>query len=76
MWDTFRHIWKAQFIEDYFVKRGFFTRPLRETAPLGLIGDLMWLAMYRYRIWSGWQGVCVRGFISGSIYWHGSAIRC
>jgi len=44
MWDTFRHIWKAQFIEDYFVKRGFFTRPLRETAPLGLIGDLMWLA--------------------------------
>lgn len=43
MWDTFRHIWKAQFIEDYFVKRGFFTRPLRETAPLGLIGDLMWL---------------------------------
>ncbi len=43
MWDTFRHIWKAQFIEDYFVKQSFFTRPLRETAPLGLVGDLIWL---------------------------------
>lgn len=43
MWDTFRHIWKAQFIEDYFVKQSFFTRPLRETAPLGLVGDLLWL---------------------------------
>ncbi|MGB9751019.1 glycosyltransferase family 39 protein [Roseiflexus castenholzii] len=43
MWDTFRHIWKAQFIEDYFVKQSFFTRPLRETAPLGLAGDLIWL---------------------------------
>lgn len=43
MWDTFRHIWKAQFVEDYFVKRSFFTRPLRPTAPLGLAGDLIWL---------------------------------
>ena len=43
MWDTFRHIWKAQFIEDYFVKRSFFTRALRPTAALGLAGDLLWL---------------------------------
>ena len=32
MWSTFRHIWKAQFVEDYFVKRSFFTRPLRQAA--------------------------------------------
>jgi hypothetical protein len=44
MWDTFQHIWKAQYIEDYFVKRSFFTRPLRATAPLGLAGDAIWLA--------------------------------
>jgi hypothetical protein len=43
MWDTFRHIWKLQFVEDFFVKQSFFTRPLRESAPLGLAGDLIWL---------------------------------
>jgi hypothetical protein len=43
MWDTFRHIWKLQFVEDFFVKNGFYTRPLRESAPLGLVGDLIWL---------------------------------
>jgi hypothetical protein len=43
MWGTFRHIWKLQFVEDYFVKRSFFTRPLRQAAPLGLVGDLLWL---------------------------------
>ncbi|HEX9372732.1 MAG TPA: glycosyltransferase family 39 protein, partial [Roseiflexaceae bacterium] len=43
MWDTFRHIWKLQFVEDYFVKRSFFSRPLRAAAPLGLAGDLLWL---------------------------------
>src|SRR5262245_34605210 len=43
MWDTFQHIWKAQYVEDYFVKRSFFTRALRETAALGLAGDLIWL---------------------------------
>ena len=42
MWGTFRYIWKAQFIEDYFVKRSFFTRSLRETAALGLPGDALW----------------------------------
>ncbi len=41
-WPTFQHIWKAQFVEDFFVKQSFFTRPLRETAWLGLAGDLMW----------------------------------
>jgi hypothetical protein len=43
MWETFRHIWKAQFVEDFFVKRSFYTRPLRESAPLGLAGDVIWL---------------------------------
>jgi hypothetical protein len=43
MWETFRHIWKLQFIEDFYVKRSFYTRPLRESAPLGLAGDLAWL---------------------------------
>ena len=43
MWPNFRHIWKAQFVEDYFVKRSFFARPLREAAPLGLLGDMLWL---------------------------------
>lgn len=39
---TFLHIWKAQYIEDFFIKQSFFTRPLRETAALGLFGDLLW----------------------------------
>ena len=43
VWPTFRHIWKAQYVEDFWVKRSFFTRPLREAAPLGLAGDLLWL---------------------------------
>jgi 4-amino-4-deoxy-L-arabinose transferase-like glycosyltransferase len=43
VWGTFRHIWKAQYVEDYFLKRSFFTRPLREAAPLGLPGDILWL---------------------------------
>jgi tetratricopeptide (TPR) repeat protein len=42
MWSTFRHIWKAQYVEDFFVKQSFFGRTLRESAPLGLIGDALW----------------------------------
>ncbi|NTU85001.1 MAG: tetratricopeptide repeat protein [Chloroflexales bacterium] len=42
-WPHFLHIWKAQFVEDFFVKVSFFTRPLREIAPLGALGDLLWL---------------------------------
>jgi len=42
-WPHFIHIWKAQFVEDYFVKVSFFTRPLRELWPLGALGDLLWL---------------------------------
>jgi hypothetical protein len=42
MWPTFLHIWKAQYVEDLFIKQSFFTRPLRETAALGLFGDLLW----------------------------------
>lgn len=43
VWPTFRHVWKAQYVEDFWVKRSFFTRPLREAAPLGLFGDAIWL---------------------------------
>jgi 4-amino-4-deoxy-L-arabinose transferase-like glycosyltransferase len=39
----FIHIWKAQFVEDFFVKVSFFTRPLREIWPIGALGDLIWL---------------------------------
>lgn len=42
---TFLHIWKAQFVEDFFVKRSFFARPLREAAPIGLPGDMAWLIL-------------------------------
>lgn len=43
VWPTFRHVWKAQYVEDFWVKSSFFTRPLREAAPLGLASDLFWL---------------------------------
>jgi 4-amino-4-deoxy-L-arabinose transferase-like glycosyltransferase len=42
-WPHFIHIWKAQWVEDYFVKVSFFTRPLRETLPLGAVSDVIWL---------------------------------
>ncbi len=42
-WLTFKHVWKAQYVEDFLVKQSFFTRPLRESAILGLAGDLVWL---------------------------------
>ncbi|GAB4430667.1 MAG: glycosyltransferase family 39 protein [Chloroflexi bacterium OHK40] len=42
-WPHFIHIWKAQWVEDYFVKVSFFTRPLRELWPLGALGDALWL---------------------------------
>ena len=43
IWPTFRHIWKAQFVEDYYLKESFYDRPLRAVAPLGLAGDVLWL---------------------------------
>jgi len=43
MWPTFRQIWKAQYVEDLFVKQSFFGRPLRTSAPIGLPGDIVWL---------------------------------
>ncbi|NOK64382.1 MAG: tetratricopeptide repeat protein [Chloroflexi bacterium AL-N10] len=43
MWLTFQHIWKAQYVEDLYLKQSFFTRPLRESAPIGLFGDGLWL---------------------------------
>ncbi|HMQ35576.1 MAG TPA: tetratricopeptide repeat protein, partial [Chloroflexaceae bacterium] len=42
-WPHFIHVWKAQFVEDYFVKVSFFTRPLREVWPIGALGDALWL---------------------------------
>ncbi len=44
LWPHFQHIWKAQFLEDFFVKASFFTRPLREIWPLGALSDLIWMA--------------------------------
>lgn len=41
--ENFRATIKAQFIEDFFVKRSTFGRLLRPVAPLGLLSDLMWL---------------------------------
>jgi hypothetical protein len=41
-WPHFEHIWKAQFLEDFVVKVSFFTRPLRDIWPLGLLGDGIW----------------------------------
>lgn len=43
-WPNFQHIWKAQFIEDFLLKSNFYTRPLRATWPLGIIGDVLWFA--------------------------------
>ena len=45
VWPTFRHIWKAPYVEDLWVKQSFFTRPLREAAPIGLAGDVIWLVI-------------------------------
>lgn len=42
-WPHFIHVWKAQWVEDYFVKVSFFTRPLREIWPVGAVGDVLWL---------------------------------
>ncbi len=39
----FRHVWKAQFVEDFFVKRSTYGRPLREFWVLGALGDLLWV---------------------------------
>jgi 4-amino-4-deoxy-L-arabinose transferase-like glycosyltransferase len=38
----FLHIWKAQYLEDFFVKVSFYTRPVRELWPLGVASDLLW----------------------------------
>ena len=38
----FRHIWKAQFIEDFIQKGSFNGRPLREVWFLGALSDLLW----------------------------------
>lgn len=45
VWPTFRHIWKAPYVEDLWVKQSFFSRPVREAALLGLLGDLLWLTI-------------------------------
>ncbi|GAC1544363.1 MAG: glycosyltransferase family 39 protein [Herpetosiphon sp.] len=47
MWENFHSVVKAQFIEDFFVKRSSFGRSLRSVALLGLLGDGLWL------LWTG-----------------------
>ncbi|MCU0493909.1 MAG: glycosyltransferase family 39 protein, partial [Chloroflexaceae bacterium] len=44
-WPHFQHIWKAQFVEDFFVKGSSYGRPLRESLPLGLLSDVMWFGI-------------------------------
>ena len=51
MWQTFRAIIKAQFIEDFWVKRTDFGRALRPVAPLGLLGDALWLSFTVAGLW-------------------------
>lgn len=43
-WLHFLHIWKAQFLEDFLLKVSFYGRPLRHVMPLGIAGDILWLA--------------------------------
>lgn len=45
LWPHFHHIWKGQFIEDFFVKASFFARPVREIWLAGILSDLIWLVM-------------------------------
>lgn len=45
LWPHFHHIWKAQFIEDFFVKASLFARHVREIWPAGILSDLIWLVM-------------------------------
>jgi 4-amino-4-deoxy-L-arabinose transferase-like glycosyltransferase len=55
-WPHFIHIWKAQFVEDFFVKVSFYTRPLRDVWPIGAIGDLIWLGFTTL----AWVGLAAR----------------
>lgn len=55
-WPTFRHVWKAQFVEDYYLRESFYDRPLRQAAPLGLAGDVMWLVF----VGAGLAGLAAR----------------
>lgn len=41
-WLHFLHIWKGQFIEDFFLKSSFYGRPLRAVWPLGIAGEILW----------------------------------
>lgn len=77
-WPHFRHIWKAQFIEDFWVKASFYTRPLRAVWPIGLAGDALWLvytvgglvalaAPLRWRAGSGERRNSKRGAGSGTV---------
>jgi 4-amino-4-deoxy-L-arabinose transferase-like glycosyltransferase len=42
-WPMFQHVWKAQYLEDLYVRQSFHARPLREAAWIGLPGDVLWL---------------------------------
>jgi 4-amino-4-deoxy-L-arabinose transferase-like glycosyltransferase len=55
-WPHFIHIWKAQFVEDFFVKVSFYTRPLRDVWAIGAVGDLIWLIFTT----AAWFGLAAR----------------
>lgn len=42
-WEHFLHIWKGQFVEDFFLKSSFYGRPLREMWVPGMVGEVLWL---------------------------------
>jgi 4-amino-4-deoxy-L-arabinose transferase-like glycosyltransferase len=44
-WPMFQHVWKAQYIEDLYVRQSFHARPLREAAWIGVPGDVLWLVV-------------------------------
>ncbi len=41
-WEHFLHIWKGQFVEDFFLKSSFYGRPLREMWIPGMVGEVLW----------------------------------
>lgn len=74
MWGTFRHIVKAQYVEDYFVKRSFFARPMREAAPIGLPGDVLWLVFSFAGIIGFLHPATDRPFKVMSVLWFGYSV--
>ncbi|NJO07715.1 MAG: hypothetical protein HC876_20555, partial [Chloroflexaceae bacterium] len=55
---NFREIWKLQYVVDFFGQNYFYMRPLRELAPLGLLGELLWLAFVGCGVGSPCRAAC------------------